>query len=78
MTLPTLDTIEIFGYNNKPDFTTATLDGEKLPIEIGNTSYSQANKILKINTLNLIDLNKGGPKWIVSWANVGSNNPHNS
>ncbi|CAJ0608575.1 unnamed protein product [Cylicocyclus nassatus] len=57
--VPTLDTLEIFGYSFYPDFTSFQLNGKKVNINVQTSSYSPHTQILYISTKNLIDISTG-------------------
>lgn len=71
--MPTLDVIEIFGYNHQPDFQTFTLNKKAIDIQKSKSSYDKEKKIFRINIINLIDFTKNEPVWKLSWKNVGYN-----
>uniref|UniRef100_A0A7E4VL12 Alpha-glucosidase n=1 Tax=Panagrellus redivivus TaxID=6233 RepID=A0A7E4VL12_PANRE len=69
MTLPTLDNIEIFGYQHIPDRSEVFLNGQQIAID--SMAYVQANHILNITSHGLIDLNEGTAT--LTWKNKQSN-----
>ncbi|CAJ0930918.1 unnamed protein product, partial [Mesorhabditis belari] len=56
-TLPTLDIIDIVGYDYTPDFNSFYLNGKRININIQTSSYSPFTRRLFISTKNLIDMN---------------------
>uniref|UniRef100_A0A914E8N9 Uncharacterized protein n=1 Tax=Acrobeloides nanus TaxID=290746 RepID=A0A914E8N9_9BILA len=70
--LNTLDNIEILGYSYQPNLKSATLNGSPVSINTQLSSWSPFTKVLNITTSGLIDLNKNGPIWTLSWQNLNA------
>jgi hypothetical protein len=88
--LPTLDNIEIFGYEFIPNADTMKLDGieinatidklrksnETLEMELeineelGLETLDSEDHSMNITSTHLIDLNKNGPVWMLTWNNL--------
>lgn len=56
VSIPTLDVIEILGYDYFPSFTSFYLNGQKINVNVQTSSYSQVSRRLFISTKRLIDL----------------------
>ncbi|KHJ78816.1 hypothetical protein OESDEN_21559 [Oesophagostomum dentatum] len=69
LNIPTLDTVEIFNYNNTADFNTFKLNGKKVELDQKALSYNKDTKILTISKKGLIDLTSG-ESIELSWENV--------
>ncbi|VDO22318.1 unnamed protein product [Heligmosomoides polygyrus] len=69
LTIPTLDTLEIFNYAYYPDFTSFVLNGQKVNVNVQTSNYNPYKKILYISTKNLIDLHSmpAGGVSTLSW-----------
>ncbi|XGW25367.1 hypothetical protein V3C99_006640 [Haemonchus contortus] len=65
--IPTLDVIEILGYDFYPIFTTFTLNGAKVNIDTQASSYMPLSRRLYISTKNLIPLAKSN-SFVLSWS----------
>ncbi|CAJ0930944.1 unnamed protein product, partial [Mesorhabditis belari] len=57
LTLPTLDIIEIFGYEYYPDFNSFIWNGKSINVNVQTSTYYPLRKMLYIKTKGLIDLN---------------------
>lgn len=68
--LPTLNTIDILGYPNNVKFLSFKLNGKSVQINTQKSTYYTLKRRLLINTLALIDLNRNGPAWILTWDNL--------
>ncbi|KAK6019628.1 hypothetical protein OSTOST_14730 [Ostertagia ostertagi] len=72
--IPTLDVIEIMGYDFYPQFTTFTLNGFKINIDTQSSSYLPLSRRLYIKTKNLINLSNADA-FELSWTHqaIGEN-----
>ncbi|VDL73687.1 unnamed protein product [Nippostrongylus brasiliensis] len=69
LTVPTLDVIEIFNYHYNPDFTSFTLNGQKINVNVQTSYYNPFKKILYISTKNFLDLTVNGIRNL-SWKHA--------
>ncbi|KAK6057304.1 glycosyl hydrolase, family 31, partial [Cooperia oncophora] len=60
LAVPTIDTVEIFNYRFYPDFSSFTLNGKKVNINVQTSSYNPYKSILYVSTKNLIDISGEG------------------
>lgn len=67
--MPSLNLIEIFGYNYQPNFLSFKLNDQPINNRKTKFIYNKIKKILIINKKNLINFAKNGPVWILSWNN---------
>lgn len=65
--LPSLDNIEIFGYEYLPNADTIKVDGNEINEKL---ELDRENNVLNITSSGLIDLNKNGPTWMLTWNNL--------
>ncbi|KAK5978421.1 hypothetical protein GCK32_012998 [Trichostrongylus colubriformis] len=65
--IPTLDVIEILGYDFYPIFSSFTLNGVKVNIDTQASSYMSLSRRLFISTKNLINLSKADA-FELSWS----------
>lgn len=70
--IPTLDVIEVLGYSHYPDFTSFTLDGKKLNVNVQLSSYNAFKQILFISTPNLIDMSSVAGTSVLQWRHANS------
>ncbi|KAH7684466.1 Protein AAGR-2 [Aphelenchoides avenae] len=71
--LPRLGELEFFGYDARPNLGVATLNGDHVHVNLHYVTYDASDKVLRMallqGTADLINLNKGGPTWTLSWVN---------
>ncbi|KHN73908.1 Sucrase-isomaltase, intestinal [Toxocara canis] len=56
--IPSMDVIEIFGYEFEPDFTTAKLNGESAKVDLKKSRWNQERKLVHIEGPGLIGLQR--------------------
>uniref|UniRef100_A0A914EEX1 P-type domain-containing protein n=1 Tax=Acrobeloides nanus TaxID=290746 RepID=A0A914EEX1_9BILA len=69
--VPTMDNIEILGYQYTPDLSTVKLNDQPVAIDMKHSLYDSQTKILNITTMGLINLNSGR-KFLLSWNHRGA------
>ncbi|XGW11781.1 hypothetical protein V3C99_012895 [Haemonchus contortus] len=77
LTIPTIDTLEIFNYNYYPDFSSFKLNGKKVDIDTQNSHYDNIKGILYITTKNLVNVSSGDLANL-TWEHSTHNPGHNS
>ncbi|CAJ0598366.1 unnamed protein product [Cylicocyclus nassatus] len=66
--IPTFDTIEIFNYNEAPDFDSFKLNGQEVDMNGTSSYYDEKKKILYISKTNFIDMT-GEMRAMLTWEN---------
>ena len=67
VSLPTLDTLEIFNFPAQPDFNSFQLNGKKINVNVQTSQYSPITKILTISTKNLIQISTATQVFLFFW-----------